>query len=953
MEIDKTNPSTNGSNRVEGLPKVDYDEFEEYKRFLHENNKLLTLDVEKTSKNNMSLSVDDDFNECFCKQQELKNCNLHLDPSRHSSQFPAEHILVGRSLVDEQMLLVNDIKNQGNIYIGTSYQENLSGIDNFIVSYIFSVVSSFPLGRVQFHIVDSENKYCYAKLFNNMTSADANLLCKGMFSRYSSTAELIKSLKQKVDNEIAKKLTLGIDDMYGLMPYDEDEVFRFVIIRNSISNELEDTLATLRALTESRDTAHRCGIRFLVVDSSKEGMDYPKYVLTAIKKNCQIRFTFQDDSFYLGDELIEPVSVGEDVVSYIETATRHLFEALMKKGSRAIDHRDVLPKEQTKQQLRDPIIRIPVGKSGSKTFDLPFSCANKGGTPEGNCVSYMVIGRTGAGKSSFMNSIIINGSRKYSPDDLSFWVIDFKYGKETKEYSESGIPHISMVAAKNTPEDALNILRMLESECERRNKIFAKEGCRDLYDYNEKRDACNQKHMPHIIVLIDEAQDLAQSDDYDIQAELRKSIQGLSDKIRSSGIHLVLIAQNISNDKCGLLSYFILQAAGRVAFQLDEKAVTDADFGSGFRERREEFPLLANGTAYVSISGVMQKVRFAFTEDKHQYFNEIKLLYSDYKTNLKIVGKTDLLGPQSKSITLDKSYESILSTCDNRDSFVQSAVVGENTYSLEPFRIRFSTNEPSSLLIYGGRNHIATSIMKSIVVSLSGYTKNQIRVFNGDVNVEESSGEEFNFLTKYCTDSKNLCLKIFPKNKFEEELTRIYSDVFLSRKEEAASLLRSISFEPVFLLVNDASSISDFASQPSNSLSQTGRLPVGAQYIDEDNVPGPEDYDDVYADVNSSDLPISVSAKEAFLSLINEGYKYNIHVIMSLVGSGNGKAFEFKDSFARAIYYNNIAKYDLPSVGGMQGRIFDLLSSIKNNGDETMAVYIEGTDSTKLRPIIY
>ena len=147
----------------------------------------------------------------------------------------------------------------------------------------------------------------------------------------------------------------------------------------------------------------------------------------------------------MGDELIEPIDVGNDVVSYIETATCNLFNALLKKGSLSIDYRNILSKSETNQALRSPVVKIPVGKCGSKIFELPFSCDNRDGTPEGNCVSYMVIGRTGTGKSSFMNSIIINGARKYSPDDLCFWLIDFKYGKGVK-VSAVGNPQMQIYA---------------------------------------------------------------------------------------------------------------------------------------------------------------------------------------------------------------------------------------------------------------------------------------------------------------------------------------------------------------------------------------------------------------------------------------------------------------------------------------------------------------------------
>ena len=54
----------------------------------------------------------------------------------------------------------------------------------------------------------------------------------------------------------------------------------------------------------------------------------------------------------------------------------------------------------------------------------------------------MVIGQSGSGKSSFFHNVVIGGCYRYSPKDLQYWLLDFKFGGASSKYEFSCIPHV-------------------------------------------------------------------------------------------------------------------------------------------------------------------------------------------------------------------------------------------------------------------------------------------------------------------------------------------------------------------------------------------------------------------------------------------------------------------------------------------------------------------------------
>lgn len=197
----------------------------------------------------------------------------------------------------------------------------------------------------------------------------------------------------------------------------------------------------------------------------------------------------------------------------------------------------------------------------------------------------LVAGTTGSGKSVALNAMILSLLYKASAKDVRMIMIDPKM-LELSVYE--GIPHL-LAPVVTDMKEASNALRWCVAEMERRYKLMAAVGVRNLAGYNRKvRDAQESgqpipdplfntakaapgehpqplETMPHIVVIIDEFADMMMV----ARKNVEELIARLAQKARAAGIHLILATQRPSVDVItGLIKANI---PTRVAFQVSSK----------------------------------------------------------------------------------------------------------------------------------------------------------------------------------------------------------------------------------------------------------------------------------------------------------------------------------------------------------------------------------------------
>ena len=187
----------------------------------------------------------------------------------------------------------------------------------------------------------------------------------------------------------------------------------------------------------------------------------------------------------------------------------------------------------------------------------------------------LIAGATGSGKSVCINSIIMSLLYKASPDEVQIIMIDPKV-VELNIYN--GIPHL-MIPVVTDVKKASAALNWAVAEMDRRYKLFAASGTRDLTGYNAfvraKGDEAgeNEKPLTRLVVIIDELADLMMTCKNDVET----SICRLAQLARAAGIHLIIATQRPSvNVITGLIK---ANMPSRIAFQVasntDSRTILD------------------------------------------------------------------------------------------------------------------------------------------------------------------------------------------------------------------------------------------------------------------------------------------------------------------------------------------------------------------------------------------
>ncbi len=179
----------------------------------------------------------------------------------------------------------------------------------------------------------------------------------------------------------------------------------------------------------------------------------------------------------------------------------------------------------------------------------------------------LIAGTTGSGKSVMMNSFISSLLFRASPSEVKLILVDPKRVELT---GYNGIPHLLTPVIVEV-EKILSSLRWAMGEMDRRYKLFAERGVRNIDSYNE---LSGFQALPYIVILIDELADLMAY----APVEVEDAVARLAQMARATGIHLVVATQRPSVDVItGLIKANIpARVAFNVSSMIDSRVIIDS-----------------------------------------------------------------------------------------------------------------------------------------------------------------------------------------------------------------------------------------------------------------------------------------------------------------------------------------------------------------------------------------
>ncbi len=178
----------------------------------------------------------------------------------------------------------------------------------------------------------------------------------------------------------------------------------------------------------------------------------------------------------------------------------------------------------------------------------------------------LIAGTTGSGKSVLLNSFIASLLFRTTPSEIKLILID---PKRVELVGYNGIPHLLTPVIVEV-EKILSALKWAMSEMDRRYKIFAEAGVRNIDAYNE---FSGFQALPYIVIIIDELADLMAY----APVEVEDTICRLAQMARATGIHLVLATQRPSVDVItGLIKANVpCRIAFNVSSMVDSRVILD------------------------------------------------------------------------------------------------------------------------------------------------------------------------------------------------------------------------------------------------------------------------------------------------------------------------------------------------------------------------------------------
>ena len=266
----------------------------------------------------------------------------------------------------------------------------------------------------------------------------------------------------------------------------------------------------------------------------------------------------------------------------------------------------------------------------------------------------LVAGSTGSGKSVCINSILASILMRSKPDEVKLVLVD---PKKVELSIYNGVPHL-MAPVVTDAKKANIALKKIVAEMERRYDVFEDSKTKNITSYNKYIDKKNEtlkdedkiKHMPYIVVIIDELADLMLV----AAKEVEDSIMRITQMARAAGIHLIVATQRPSTDV--ITGVVKANIPSRISFAvssgIDSRTILDMVgaeklLGKGdmlYLPQGENVPIRIQGT-FISEEETKAIVDFVCSQQKANYDNTLTVADEDANATTMVESKDDYEEP--------------------------------------------------------------------------------------------------------------------------------------------------------------------------------------------------------------------------------------------------------------------------------------------------------------------
>ncbi|HMB96271.1 MAG TPA: FtsK/SpoIIIE domain-containing protein, partial [Tepidisphaeraceae bacterium] len=478
---------------------------------------------------------------------------LQVDLKQITDRYPRELTLPASFSVPATL----SFPERGSLLINTDHAGRAEAIATQQM-LMARLLTHLPPGRVRFTIIDPVGLGQNFAGFMHLADHDEALVGTRIWTESEHIEQQLANLTEHMETVIQKYLRneFATIDQYNAQAGELAEPYRYLVIADFPVGFEGDAFRRLNSIAIS---GARCGVFTLIVRDTRKPLpsgvhldELESQSVNLIRKND--RFVWKDEIFKQFPLTLDPPPSEEFLTQILDVVGQKAKEAKRVE----VPFEAIAPRaDQIWSGNSQDDIAVPIGRLGATRLQMLR-------LGRGVAQHALIAGKTGSGKSTLLHVLVTNLALWYGPDEVEFYLVDFKKGVEFKTYATHVLPHARAIAVESDREFGLSVLHRIDAELARRGELFRKLGVQDLAAYRQQ----SKQPMPRTLLIIDEFQEFFSEDDK-LAQEASLLLDRLVRQGRAFGIHVLLGSQTIGGTS-GLARSTIGQMAVRIALQTSE-----------------------------------------------------------------------------------------------------------------------------------------------------------------------------------------------------------------------------------------------------------------------------------------------------------------------------------------------------------------------------------------------
>ncbi|MBX3742118.1 MAG: AAA family ATPase [Akkermansiaceae bacterium] len=473
---------------------------------------------------------------------------IHLEPSRFPGGVPKHPAF---PLTESSAPLALGFPERGSILIETDGDSPAATAALNAIS--IRILASLPPGRATFVFIDPIGLGRDFAGLMHLADYEETLISHRIWTQQAQIEERLAEVNEHIEKVIQMYLR---NEFATIADYNAQagviaEKYRFLVIAGFPSAFSDTAMKRLRSIASS---GARCGVHLLIQrDVRQAGVDP---ALDEELHGACLTVSARKGELVLAGNRVTFDPAPED--PFASTLIHRIGKASVDSNRVEVPFSQIMPAADEVWSLDTAEeLRVPIGRTGAKKLQM-FSLG------KGTRQHALIAGKTGSGKSTLFHVIITNLALWSSPEQVEFYLVDFKKGVEFKCYADRRLPHARVIAIESDRQFALSVLQRVDAELKQRGELFRKASSQDLASYNRS----GAGRLPRTLLLIDEFQEFFTEDD-----PVAQQASLLLDRIvrqgRAFGIHVILGSQTLGGAYT-LARATLGQMAVRIALQCNE-----------------------------------------------------------------------------------------------------------------------------------------------------------------------------------------------------------------------------------------------------------------------------------------------------------------------------------------------------------------------------------------------